>query len=448
LYQNLDKRADTIMDLLDALSGNRDARSVVELSEHSLFRRGYANIYYGIRSFHVPAAVQRQAVAQATPRPQKRPFWLMAVDVTHQPRPYARTMADRSYVHAPAKVPGQKPVTIGHAYSSVVILPERSREMPPWVIPADVRRVPSEDDPELTGAAQIDALLQDEKMPWHGNLVATVADTAYSKPAFLLYEWEKHPNWVRIVRVRSNRVFYRQPEPASGPRRPGHPRWYGDKFDLKDAATWHPPDEEFQWEEVHDGKTVRVRVRIWENMLMRGSREYAMHRYPFTLIRVERLNDRGEPLHRGSLWLILFGPHRDEIPPQQAAQSYFQRFDEEHFFRFSKQHLLLTAFQSPDVTAEEHWWQIVAWAYLFLWLARPLAQQHWRPWEKYLARTPYLSPSHVQRDYARIIAEIGTPARLPKPRGMAPGRPKGYHPPRRLRHSVVRKGKKPSQKAA
>jgi hypothetical protein len=422
---------------------------VVELSEHSLFRRRYASIYQAIRAFKVPAAIQRQAVAIAAPVPQKRSFWLMGVDVTPQSRPYARTLADRSYVHAPAKVSGQKPVTIGHVYSTVVILPERNRETPPWVIPASVRRVHSNADPEVTGAEQLCALLRDEKTPWHDRLVVTVADTAYSKPAFLLYESEACSDQVKLVRVRSTRVFYRQPEPDSL-QRAGHPRWYGARFDLKDAATWHDPDETITWEETHGGKQITVRAYAWQNMLMRGTRKHAMHKHPFTLIRVERLNAQGQLLHRRPMWLILFGLRREDVSLQQAVQAYFQRFDEEHFFRFAKQHLLLNAFLSPNVTAEEHWWQIVLWAYLFLWSARPLARQHWRPWEKHLARRQrlHLSPSQVQRDYARIIAEIGTPARRPKPRGIPTGRPQGYHPPPRPRHQVVRKDKKYRKKAA
>ena len=51
LYQNLDNRADAILELLDALSSNRDARSVVELSLSPHFRRGYASVYAAIRDF-------------------------------------------------------------------------------------------------------------------------------------------------------------------------------------------------------------------------------------------------------------------------------------------------------------------------------------------------------------------------------------------------------------
>ena len=45
LYSSLAYRGDTIMDLLDALSSNTTAKSVVELSLNPLFRHGYGSIY-------------------------------------------------------------------------------------------------------------------------------------------------------------------------------------------------------------------------------------------------------------------------------------------------------------------------------------------------------------------------------------------------------------------
>ena len=73
-----------------------------------------------------------------------------------------------------------------------------------------------------------------------------VADSGYSQREFI-GEQVKQDNLVVITRVRSDRVFYRQfiPDPDS-PKKSGHPRWYGDKFDLKDATTWHLEDEVFQ----------------------------------------------------------------------------------------------------------------------------------------------------------------------------------------------------------
>ena len=50
-----------------------------------------------------------------------------------------------------------------------------------------------------------------------------------------------------MTRIRSDRVFYRQfiPELAA-PKTAGQPRWYGDKFNLKDQSTWFEPDEVVQ----------------------------------------------------------------------------------------------------------------------------------------------------------------------------------------------------------
>jgi hypothetical protein len=47
------------------------------------------------------------------------------------------------------------------------------------------------------------------------------------------------------------------------------------------------------------------------------------------------------------------GARREEISSVQAYQSYRQRFDLEHTFRFKKQNLLLNGFKTPEVDHEE-----------------------------------------------------------------------------------------------
>jgi len=51
LYDSFERYCDSIMDLLDALSGNDRANSVAELSLDPLFRRGYSSLYKGIKFF-------------------------------------------------------------------------------------------------------------------------------------------------------------------------------------------------------------------------------------------------------------------------------------------------------------------------------------------------------------------------------------------------------------
>ena len=89
-------------------------------------------------------------------------------------------------------------------------------------------------------------------------------------------------------------------------------------------------------------------------------------------------------------------------------------------------------------------------AYAQLWLAQPLATALPRPWERYLppAAPDRASPAMVQRDFGRIIAAVGTPARAPKPRGKAPGRAKGVRPPKRTPQPVIKKAQKTATAAS
>ena len=149
------------------------------------------------------------------------------------------------------------------------------------------------------------------------------------------------------------------------------------------------------------------------------------------------------------MWLLALGPRREELSLHDIWQAYRQRFDLEHFFRFGKQRLLMNAYQTPDVDYEENWWQIVCLAYTQLWLARSQAETLLRPWERYLPQPEagITSPAQVQRDFGRIIGQIGTPAQAPKPRGYSPGRRQGDQPEGRPRQPVIKKGAKSPQKA-
>ena len=66
------------------------------------------------------------------------------------------------------------------------------------------------------------------------------------------------------------------------------------------------------------------------------------------------------------------------------------------------------------------------------------------PWERYLKQNndKILTPSVVQRDFQRIISEIGTPARSPKTRGNSIGRLQGQVIRRRTKQPVIKKQSK------
>jgi len=194
-------------------------------------------------------------------------------------------------------------------------------------------------------------------------------------------------------------------------------------------------------------RVYRVQLEGWRNLLMTGKRDFPMHRHPFTLIRARVLDEQGNPVFKHTLWLIVIGERRHELSLVEAWEAYGQRYDVEHYFRFGKQRLLMAAYQTPEVEHEENWMQIVALAYMQLWLAHDLAEALLRPWERYLpeAKRGTASPSTVQRDFGRIIRQIRTPAESPKPRGKSPGRAKGERQQPRKRHPVIKKAQKASK---
>ncbi len=177
---------------------------------------------------------------------------------------------------------------------------------------------------------------------------------------------------------------------------------------------------------------------------MRGKRDYPMHDHPFTLVRIRMLDPDGRPVFRRTMWLVVIGDRRHQLSLLDVHQAYTQRYDLEHFFRFGKQRLLMASYQTPDVEHEENWCHLVQLAYVQLWLARCLANTLPRPWERYLPKpnSGEASPSRAQRDFGRIIQQIGTPVTAPKPRGKSPGRIKGTKLVPRERFPVVKKTRK------
>lgn len=466
LYTILPNRRDSLMDLLDALSSNQTARSPAELSLNPLFRRNYSALYKAVEQFNFnpngafvlgentgsPEAFEQlkkqqslqQVIAEIIPTPFQRPFYLLGLDVTPIPRPYAQTLEERTFIYQPNPIKGNKPINIGHPYSILSVLPERTDGQPaPWCIPLSAQRVlPTQKGTEV-GSAQLANAMTNLQLP-QDSLSVLVADSDYSTPAFLNDNLEQD-NVVIVTRVRSNRVFYLQPNPCEIKTcRRGHPRWYGNKFDLKDETTWTSPNELVQTQlTTRSGRELTVTLRCWRQILMRGTSSHSMYRHPFTLLQIRVTDVDGQQVCT-PMWLIAIGSRRHQLTCLDIYQSYRQRFDLEHLWRFGKQRLLMAAFQTPEVKHEENWVQLTLLAYTQLWVARELAHHLPRPWERYLPTNlnAQITPSVVQRDLTRIIAQIGTPAVSPKPRGYSPGRNKGCSLPPRPKQEVIKKSQK------
>jgi DDE superfamily endonuclease len=363
LDQSFDYRQDTVMDLVDAIAANTTARSPVELSLSSLFRRGYSALYKGIQEMSLrsqsnstetetsqkpPIEARTEAIAELIPTPKQKQFYLWAIDVTPLPRPYAKTLLERKIIYQPNTIKGNKPINIGHSYSVLTSLPEREEtgDMS-WAIPLTVKRIKSDQTGKQVGSQQLKQILNNENLPWSNHLSVVVVDSDYSSKTFLA-EQEQHTNLVVVTRVRSNRVFYTCPEPKAKTS-VGHPQWYGTKFDLKNEITWHEPNQVVKENlATSRGRLLNVTIRSWSEMLMRGSHDCSMHRQPFSLIQIQVTTTEGMRIWK-PMWLIMIGQRRHELSIAQAYQAYRQRYDLEHLLRFGKQKLLLNAIATPEV---------------------------------------------------------------------------------------------------
>jgi hypothetical protein len=466
IYNCFESCSDACMDLLDALAGNTGANSIAELSLSPLFPRSYNSIYKAIqKSFNTNIQEMNQEEGEEKPNnlirvvselidePQQRPFYLFGTDTTPHPRPYARTLPERGYIYQPNTIKGNKPINIGHSYSILSILPEkRTDSHAAWAVPLSGERVSLDQSGTDVASQQIQSVMSDSSLPWSEKLCVLVGDTAYSERSFLC-EQSKHKNLVVIARVRSNRIFYQSPLINLSNKKPGCQKKYGERFDLGDAETWHEPDETTQTQQTTcKGRLLNITILAWHQMLMRGTLVQKMYRHPFTLLRVHVTDNTGNSIWK-PMWLIVIGDRREEISPTVAYQSFRQRFDIEHMFRFGKQRLLMTQFQTPDVEHEENWIRLVMLAYAQLWAAKDLASYLPRPWErpKEQNNDKIVTPRVVQRDFQTIISEIGKPGHSPKPRGNSKGRVAGDSQPKRSKHPVVKKQSKSTpdkQKAA
>lgn len=453
IYGLFQKRADATFELVDALSSNTQAKQTVELSQNAYYRRNYCSITRSVDEFYTEAApdarhlqnqVMSTLLAEQCPSLIKRSFHLFAVDCTSNERLFSPTLVDRSPVYtARPTVPSNKPVTIGHQYSVAVYLPEKpTRQTAPWVIPLSAERVSTEQKGTRIGMEQITLIIQGNK-DFKNTLCVSVADSAYSSPA-CLNESGKNENQVHTSRVRNNRNLPRAIIEKQAPKR-GRPRKYGPSFKLGDESSWGTPIEATEFKTTSQkGKIQIIRITGWINLTMRDKNKVA----PFRLVRIQVFKENGEPLFKRSLWLLVAGKRRDELSLRDIFESYRQRFDIEHFFRFGKNRLLLDKFQTPDLEHEKAWWQLTMLAYAQLYLARQLANNFPNPWEKWLpefkSNREEKSPTQVQKDFGRIIGEIGTPAKAPKPRKKSRGRSQGETQIKRPHQKVVYKDKKRS----
>jgi hypothetical protein len=411
-----ERSPDALLELVDALSSEPQARSLAELSLSACFRRQWPSVYEALQDGRINEPRWSQVWTEALLAQHQGPVWV-SVDSTSIARPEAETSPDRGMVYLPTGPHANKPVSVGWQFSTVMLLPDSASS---WGAILSQRRIPTAQTAIEVAIEQLEALV--------GLLPAgtrVLADRWYATGPFVSASHRLELD--ALVRLKRNRKLYRKaPPPVPGKR--GAPRKDGDLFQASKPETWAEPDSSWQGSD-QCGKPIQVQA--WQHLHLRQAREVEV-----TVYRVLRLAAKGTRRDPGQSWFLWTGPR--PLPLEEAVRSYQRRFSHEQTSRFLKQDLLWTKVHVRTAQQFERWSVVVATAMNQLVLARSCGQASYRRWER---RRHIITAGQVRRVMPAILQQLGTPARVPKPRGKSPGWPKGTPRTRPARFEVIKKPK-------
>ncbi|MGC4747319.1 transposase [Micromonospora sp. DT201] len=275
-----------------------------------------------------------------------------------------------------------------------------------------------------------------------------VLDAGYDPVALSWLLWQQDnpgPRATLLVRLRGDRVFYRDPGPRP-PGKRGPTARHGAKFTLADPTTWGPPDAEHHTHDPHHG---HVRVTAWHRLhpalysQSAGGRYKHLPRTPIVEATIIRVDIENPPRRNGAtnthtLWLWHTGQPTDL---DTCWRAYLRRFDIEHTFKHAKTHLgwLAPTIRHPEQA--DRWTWLILTALTQLRLAKPHTTGARLPWQPH--QPPHrLTPSRVRSGFPHLHAIIGTPAQPRKNTHPGPGRPKGTPRGPAPRHPVIKKPQK------
>jgi hypothetical protein len=482
LYECLDARADALFELADAvLCADHAVASLVRLCLEPEFTRGHGALYDALSAGRIdderlfsllaselpqavdgPEALARIAehdvidrglldkalaglspgdagqVRDACARWSRLRF---AVDATAYPRPDAWCSPGREHVHNGAcHCRGSSKTAPGWEYQFTAAIGHLRTA---WAALTDVARTTPATRTAQT-ITQVRSVLRRLRATGHEGKAAPlfIFDAGYSAAA-LTDGLAGCPAHI-LVRLAVGCVFYAEPVTWEGkygrparrgpavhclePEDPAADAGHGPRGRKKPLPPNPEPDETLTLPGTPLYGTVRAEAWHDVHPLIHGDRGWFAGRRQLPVLRgtlvhltVERLPDGRDP-HR-AMWLWHAGP--GTLSLDELWRAYLARFDVEHAFRTLKGTLGLTAAKVRDPGQADRWVRLLMAAHAQLLLARPLAADLRRPWEKHPDPARPLTPGRVRRGFRNIRRGLGTPARVAKPSRPGPGRPKG-----------------------
>ncbi|MFE3206526.1 NF041680 family putative transposase [Embleya sp. NPDC059237] len=422
----LTTRADALFELTDALScADGAVTSLVDLTLTPEHRRGHGALYDGLNSGRVDEERLRTVLA-GLPLPRCADGRIiLAVDVSPWLRSDAPTSAERLFCHVYGRAKSKSELVPGWPYSFVAAL-ESGRTS--WTAILDVVRLGPADDATAVTANQLRRVVAALTKAGHWGEgdpdIVVVMDAGYdaTRLAFVLADLP-----VEILgRIRSDRVML-HPRPPRLPGTNGRPPKHGPAFALDRPETWSAPTHATVTETTRYGT---ARADGWDRMHPRLTHrtswldhdgELPVVEGTLVRLRVDRLPGDRDPK---PVWLWSSKTGGTAIDVDRHWRSYLRRFDLEHTFRLFKQTLGWTRPRIRTPQAADRWTWLVVACHTHLRLARSLAADLRRPWEK-PAEPGRLTPARVRRGFRNIRPNLAQPAGAPKPGKPGPGRPPG-----------------------
>ncbi len=415
LYQTFTRRATAMLEVIDAVAQVARPHSPAELS--LVMQRHWTTLYDALDAGRIDLEVLRSLLAQTAARISAYRVAgcrVLIVDHSGYPRPCARTVAERECYRGPNATR-----QYGHRYSLLSQLVDARGS---WLAPLDVERIGPGHTPVGIAMAQVARLAQRSTVP-----LIVIGDREYGVNAVLRVVPQLPGVPVSMIaRLRTNLVFY-QPPPPRQPGQKGASRKYGARVQLNDPATWPPPT----WRATTTTASgERIELCGWSGWVRRG-----LPQQPVQLVQVRVHMPDGQPKYRQPLWLMVCGC---QVPWAVVWPLYQRRWPEETLHAQAKELLGWSRAHLGTVERQDRWTWLVLLAYWQLLLARELARDGPRPWER-PARAGPLPLARVQRDYGRIVWQFGLAMPPPKPRGKAPGRRPGTVVPPRARQPLLKR---------
>ncbi|WP_327170193.1 transposase [Streptomyces sp. NBC_01336] len=427
LYVSMTGRADALFELTDALlCSDGPVRTLVDLALAPEHRRGHGALYGALNRGRLDMSRLRRTLA-GMPLPKAADGRLvLAADVSPWLRPDAATSPDRSFCHTYGRGKNEHRMIPGWPYSFVAAL-ETGRTS--WTAILDAVRLGPGVDVAAVTIAQIREVVERlvDASQWvpgdHDILV--VLDAGYDAPRIAHFLADLP---VEILgRTRSDRVMRRSTPPRVYDPKGGRPPKHGGEFVFGSPETWGTEQAATVTDTHRYGKAT---AQAWDRLHPRLTRRAAWLGHDGELpiiagtvirLEVEHLPSGGEPK---PIWLWWSRTDATAADTNRCWQAFLRRFDIEHTFRMIKQTMGWTRPKVRDPEAADRWTWLVIGAHTQLRLARPLAIDLRRPWEK-PAEPDRLTPARVRRGFRNLHARLPSPAAVPKPSSPGPGRPPG-----------------------